>query len=219
MINPNDVGLIMFDLHGTISDSVSPMYEAISRAYTRLGWTLPFGKEELTVYLGRTSDEFYKLITPENKKSEWKETRKVVREESVKTFREFSQTFPGVKTTLEKLHNINYKLALYSGSSGKYIGNLIDTLKIRQYFDYVKRPDDDDMNRIELAKKIIEKYGMITGIVGDQKEDIETARQTNSLSIGVLYGYGGKEMEQADITINSFDELLSIFIKKDNIHQ
>jgi hypothetical protein len=34
------------------------------------------------------------------------------------------------------------------------------------------------------------------------------------LSVGALFGYGGKESEQADLTISKFDDLLGIFIAK-----
>ena len=72
----------------------------------------------------------------------------------------------------------------------------------------------------EEVKKIKEKYGGLTAaVVGDRCHDIEAARETNSLSIGALYGYGDKEPEEADIKINKFDDLLSIFDRRLPIFQ
>ncbi len=48
-------------------------------------------------------------------------------------------------------------------------------------------------------------------VIGDRIYDIEAAKKSNSISIGVLFGYGGKEPEQADITITDFPSLLNIF--------
>jgi len=211
MIKPDDVNLIIFDLHGTVSDSVKSMYKAITRAYTRLGWEIFFSEKELEKYLGAPSDEYYRLITPKEKLSLWQETRKAVREESARTFKTFSQSFPGVKETLETLKRRGYRLALYSGSSGRRMDSVIAPMGIKHVFDYIKNPTDNNMNKTELAKKLIIRFDAKAAIVGDSIQDIEAARATGSLSIGVLYGYGGREPEQADITIEKFDELLTIF--------
>jgi uridine kinase len=65
------------------------------------------------------------------------------------------------------------------------------------------------------VRKIRERFGGIkAAVVGDRCHDIEAARETESLSIGVLFGYGGNEPEKADITIKSFGELLNIFDRK-----
>lgn len=40
MINPNDVNLIIFDMDGTIIPSLEIVYEAIKRAFAKLGWPL-----------------------------------------------------------------------------------------------------------------------------------------------------------------------------------
>ena len=101
MINPNDINLIIFDLHGTLSDSVKPMYEAIKRAFTRLGWEVFFSEKELERYLGAPSDDYYQLITPKEKLALWQETRKAVREESDRTFKTSARAYTGVKETLE----------------------------------------------------------------------------------------------------------------------
>lgn len=213
MMNPNDINFIIFDLHGTISDSVKPMYEAIKKAYTRLGWEIFFSEKELERYLGAPSDEYYRLITPKEKLSLWQETRKAVREESARTFKAFSQSFPGVKETLETLKRRGYRLALYSGSSGRRMDNVIGPMGIKHVFDYIKNPEDNSLNKTELAKKLIDRFNAKAAIVGDSIQDIEAALATGAISIGVLYGYGGSEPEQADITISKFEELLTIFDK------
>jgi phosphoglycolate phosphatase len=211
MINPNEINLIIFDLHGTVSDSVKPMYEAIKRAYTRLGWEVFFSEKELERYLGAPSDEYYRLITPKEKIASWQETRKAIREESERTFKTLARPYPGAKETLETLKRRGYRLALYSGSSGRRMDSVIGPMGIKHLFDYIKNPEDNSLNKTELAKKLIERFKAKAAIVGDSIQDIEAARATGSLSIGALYGYGGEEPEQADITINEFGELLTIF--------
>jgi uridine kinase len=91
----------------------------------------------------------------------------------------------------------------------------MSALEIIDYYDYVECIQDNNLTKPALVRKIREKFGGLNAaIVGDRIHDIEAARETDSLSVGVLFGYGGKEPEQADLTINSFDELLSIFDRR-----
>jgi uridine kinase len=90
----------------------------------------------------------------------------------------------------------------------------MESLDIRHCFDYVECIQENKLDKIALARKIIDKFGATAAIVGDRSHDIEAARANDSLSIGALYGYGESEPEQADITINSFDRLLSIFDRR-----
>jgi phosphoglycolate phosphatase len=213
MINPKEINLIIFDLHGTISDSAKPMYEAIKKAYARLGWPLFFSEKELEKFLGAPSDEYYRLITPQEKQASWQEARKAIREEAERVLKTTARSYPGVKETLETLKRRGYRLALYSGSSGRRMDAVIAPMGIKHLFDYIKNPEDNSLNKTELAKKLIERFKAKAAIVGDSRQDIEAAGETGALSIGSLYGYGGEEPKQADITINQFDELLTIFDK------
>jgi uridine kinase len=86
---------------------------------------------------------------------------------------------------------------------------------LRDYYDYVECIEDNNLTKPELVKKIRDRFGGLTAaIVGDRVHDIEAARANDCLSVGVLFGYGGNEPEQADITINKFDDLLSIFDRR-----
>ena len=50
--------------------------------------------------------------------------------------------------------------------------------------------------------------------VGDGIDDIRAAQENGVMSVGALYGYGGKEPEQADFSIKVFHDLLDIFSNK-----
>ena len=120
-----------------------------------------------------------------------------------------------MKETLATLRKRGYKLAQYTNASTMYLNVVMSTLDMREYFDYIECIQDNNLTKPELVRKIKEKFGGLTAaMVGDRVHDIEAAKETDSLSIGVLYGYGGEEPKQADITINKFDDLLAIFDRK-----
>lgn len=215
MQTPNDVNLIIFDMDGTILPSIKPVYEAIKRAFAKLGWAVRFSEEDIKKFFGISSGELYQFIIPAESHLPWQEVREKVREEYAASFRELAGVFPGVMETLDILRKRGYRLALYSNSSTMYFDIVISALGIRDRFDYVECIGENDLTKTELVQKIKEKLGSSTAaIVGDRIHDIEAARETDSLSIGVLFGYGEKEPEQADFTINRFDELLCIFDRR-----
>jgi HAD superfamily hydrolase (TIGR01549 family) len=219
MINPNDVNLIIFDMDGTIIPSLPAVYESIKRAFTKLGWPVSFSPEEINQFFGITTTStkggLYEFITPPDSHLSIPEVREKVREEYEGTFRDIAQPYPGVKETLKTLRERGYKLAQYTNASTIYLNVVMSTLGIREYFDYIECIQDNNLTKPRLVQKIKEKFGGLTAaVVGDRCHDIEAARDTDSLSIGVLFGYGGEEPEQADITINKFDDLLSIFDRR-----
>ena len=111
MINPNDVNLIIFDMDGTIVSSLKPVYEAIKRAFVKLGWTVRFSEGDIKKFFGMPSGELYQFITPTDSHISWQEGQEKVREEYKISFREFASTFPGVTETLNTLRKRGYRLA------------------------------------------------------------------------------------------------------------
>ncbi len=219
MINPNDVNLIIFDMDGTIIPSLPAVYESIKRAFTKLGWPVKFTPEEINQFFGvttaSTTGGLYEFITPRDSHLSIAEVREKVREEYEGTFRDIAQTYPGVKETLKLLRERGYKLAQYTNASTMYLNVVMSTLNIREYFDYIECIQDNNLTKPRLIEKIREKFGGLTAaVVGDRVHDIEAARETGSLSIGALFGYGGEEPKKADIAINKFDDLLAIFDRR-----
>jgi phosphoglycolate phosphatase len=219
MINPNDVNLIIFDMDGTIIPSQPAVYESIKRAFAKLGWPVTFKAEDINQFFGVTTAStkggMYEFITPPDSHLSIPEVRQKVRDEYDAAFREMAHPYPGVKETLKTLRQRGYKLAQYTNASTAYLNVVMSSLGLRDYYDYIECIEDNNLTKPELVRKIRAHFGGANAaIVGDRVHDIEAARENNCLSIGALFGYGGNEPEQADLTINKFDDLLSIFDRR-----
>ena len=215
MIRPDDVDLIIFDLGGTIISEIKPDYEAVRRAFKKLGWEMPVSEvTDFSPYMALPSNEFYQAITPPEKRARWQEAREMVRREYYATFLEFSEFYPGVKQTLASLNQRGLRLAVYSRAESRLVIDVVTKLGIEKHFIYLKQPGDDVFDKENVARKIITGFKAKAAIVGDRMLDIEVAGKTGALSVGVLYGYGGKEMGKGDFTLNRFSDLLGIFSTK-----
>jgi uridine kinase len=224
MINPNDVNLIIFDMDGTIIPSLPAVYESIKRTFKKLGWAVNFGSADINRFFGMPSTQsgggLYEFITPPESHLPIPEVRERVRQEYTATFREMAQPYPGVRETLTILRKRGYHLVQYTNAATSYLEMVMSTLDTGKYFDHIECVHENDLTKTELVAKIKQQFGGLTAaVVGDRFHDIEAARETGSLSIGVLFGYGESEPEQADVTIEKFDDLLAIFDRKLPIFQ
>jgi uridine kinase len=219
MINPQDVGLIIFDMDGTIIASLPAVYESVKRAFKKLGWPVTFSPADINRFFGvsvaSTKGSMYEFITPPGSPISPDEVRELVRAEYHDAFRDILKPYPRVKETLAGLRRRGYKLAQYTNASTAYVDIVMECLNLRDSYDYVECIQDNNLNKTQLVKKIREHFGGIpAAVVGDRSHDIESARENDSLSIGALYGYGGEEPKEADLTINQFNDLLTIFDRK-----
>jgi phosphoglycolate phosphatase-like HAD superfamily hydrolase/uridine kinase len=218
MINPKDVNLIIFDMDGTIVMSQPLVYEAVKRAFKKLGWPVTIKKEEINRFIGvsvaSTTGSLYEFITPPNGGLTPDEVRELVRAEYPGIFRDTALAFPGVKETLAELRKRGYKLAQYTNASTMYLETVMSSLQLRDYYDYIECVEENHLTKNQLAGKIKEHFGLEAAIVGDRCHDIEAARENGCLSIGAGYGYGDKEPDEADLKINRFSDLLTIFDRR-----
>jgi len=216
MIDPNHVGLIIFDMDGTLVPSLPATFEAVKRAFARHGWPLTFGERDIEPFFGATSSTspggFYEFITPKGCTLSRLELREVLYKEYPDTFRELAQPYTGAAETLTTLRRRGYRLAIYTNASVHYLDMVMTATGLRGYFDHIECIEEHGLTKPDLVRRIRERFGGLnTAVVGDRAQDIEAARQTGSLAIGALYGYGGHEPESADITIHRFNEFLDIF--------
>jgi phosphoglycolate phosphatase-like HAD superfamily hydrolase/uridine kinase len=205
-------------MDGTIVASVPAVYEAIKRAFGKLGWPVTFNEADIQPYFGittaSTKGSMYEFITPPGSPLSPDEVREKVREEYPGAFNEVNMVYPGVKETLAELRKRGYKLAQYSNAATLYLNLVISSQGVRSYYDYAECIQDNGLTKNQLAGKIKKIFGVEAAIVGDRKHDIEAARENGCLSIGALYGYGGKEPDAADLTIKQFSGLLDIFDRR-----
>jgi uridine kinase len=215
MINSSNVNLLIFDLDGTLHPAMKPETEAIRRAYNKLSIHSDITERAIQQYIGFTSEEFWGKIIPPGTQFSWQEIREAVRHEYAGSMRDFATLYPRVKETFETLRKRGYCLSLCSNSSLAWFTSAISSLGIKECFAYFECHENNDLNKIQMVQKIKGKFGNPgTAVIGDRFSDIKAARENNALSIGVLYGHGGEEPRQADITIGAFFDLLGIFDRR-----
>jgi phosphoglycolate phosphatase len=211
----SDINLLIFDLDGTLSSSGPPIFEAVRRAFDKLGLPLTLSESDIQCYLGLSGDEFHQAIAASQDTLPWEELRQKVRSEYPEALASHASVFPCVLETLALLRRRGYVLAICSASGTSWFRICVKACGLEPYFGYIECAGDHGLTKTEMILKIKDTYpGLQAAVIGDRSVDIQAARETSSLSIGVRFGYGGSEPESADLKIDRFADLLNMFDRR-----
>ncbi len=223
-MNYKDKELIIFDLDGTLIDSIPDIRLAINNMLSYYD-VKPLTIEETTPFVGNGAK---KLV--ERALQHALQTEKITEELFEEAFKIYflayrealcveTYLYPNVLETLKYLHNIGYTLAICTNKPVEFIEPILNELSITQYFKYwigenslaEKKPNAAPLLHIAAKMNLdVNKCVMI----GDSKNDIQAAKNAAMESIGVSYGYNYNEHiseYNPTIVVDNFEELQSLF--------
>lgn len=203
-----DVDLLIFDIDGTLLDSVLFNVENMNRTLAHFGYSYRVNEEIVRSYLGCTAEEYYKGVLDENCWGAWEEIRAFNRANMAEVMTQYGRGFEGVLETFKTLYEEGYTLVLYSNCSRPYLESALDVIGIRELIDYTECVKDNGLEKNKLLKKILERYpNKKAAVVGDRIHDMEAARFNHLPCIAAMYGFGKDEMVNAKYKIEHISEL------------
>ena len=211
--------LIMFDLDGTLVDSVPDLAAAVDSAFVSQGLS-EVGEANVRLWVGDGAESLIRRAL-----SYVLDDVEDVFFENV--FSEFllsyggkvadkSKLYPGVKETLDVLYELSIPMAIVTNKPIAFTRTLLSSLNIDHFFSYVLGGDS-------LAKKkpdplplqtLMSKYGLFPSqvlMVGDSVNDILSARSAGCAVVAVSYGYNhGNDIYEAgaDLVVTTLVDLL-----------
>jgi len=207
------IKLIIFDLDGTLVDTVKDITNALNFALK------PYGQEALSVQDTRkmVGEGITKLIEKAlgDKKSRWSN---IVSKRFLDYYSEhiidYSSAYPHVREILEKLDG--YKKAVISNKREYLSRMLLDKLDLLKYFDLVVGSDTTAERKpssvpviYAITKLSVKSHESV--MVGDSNYDIEAGKKAGLKTVAVTYGYKDREhLVDADHIIDSLQDLLAL---------
>ncbi len=216
--------LILFDLDGTLVDSVPDLASALNNMLRTLE-RKTFSQDEVRSWVGdgtrvlvkrglSGSSTIDEMIDP------------VLFTEALDIFLTYyakhlcvdTITYPNVLTTLQALKAKNYRLALVTNKPYDFIEPLLKGLGLMGLFeltiggDSLSRRKPDPLPLLHVCERLNVSVSQCL-MVGDSKNDILAAKAANMQSIGVTYGYNYDEsisLYQPSSIIDDFSEILDL---------
>jgi phosphoglycolate phosphatase len=192
------VDLIVFDLDGTLADSLPDLAAAANYACRRLG--LPeHPPSAIQQMIGGGEKTFARRFIGEQHQDLFEEALRLYLEYYSRHCGDQTRLYPGVKETLAALPA--KRLAVLSNKMARLSRQVVEVLGIAPFFAAVKGGDSYGALKPspEGLTTLIKELGgepERTLMVGDKTADILTGRGAGAHTLAVTYGYG--ELEALD---------------------
>ena len=217
--------LIIFDLDGTLIDSVPSLAYSINLMLKELGKDeLP--QELIREFVGNGADMLVKralvgkkeIIDGEIKEDYFQNAKELLLKYYAQNLNQKTILYPDVIDTLDKLKEQGYTLALATNKPIEFVPDILEYFNLDSYFKVTlgggstkhKKPNPEILLKICNDLNIPSSKSLM---VGDSSSDILAAKAANMDSIALTYGYNqGINLEDLEPTVicNSFKTILDL---------
>jgi len=213
--------VIIFDLDGTLIDSSPDLALAINHMLKKVNRNT-FSLDEIHHWVGNGAETLVRralsgssTIDNNINKDEFKKALDIFLKFYAENLAVATVTYPHVLSTLSKLKEHGYRLAIVTNKPFDFVAPILKELKLEAFFelylggDSLKERKPNPAPLLYICKKLnvnVEESVM----VGDSKNDILAAQDCNMQSIGVTYGYNYGEpiaTHNPDIYFSDFSEI------------
>lgn len=183
---------IIFDLDGTLVDTVTDVTKGVNRALDKMGFA-PISVEQVKKAIGPGREEFIKAIFPGEENPDVKKFLTIFREYYWDQCLERTVLFDGMEQVLSQLDDRT--LAVASNKPKAFTEKILLGLGVRERFKAVVGPEDVTHAKPH-PEMIIKTLDVVGGkpsrtlLVGDTDKDILAGRGAGVGVCGVRYGYG-----------------------------
>ncbi|KAF1071016.1 MAG: Phosphoglycolate phosphatase [Pseudomonas citronellolis] len=215
--------LVMFDLDGTLVDSVPDLAAAVDSMLTSLG-RAPAGLSQVRHWVGNGARVLVRRALAGGI-----EHAAVGEEEAEQALALFMQAYsgshaatevyPGVVDTLKWLHKHEVELALITNKPEQFVGPLLDEMKLGKFFRWIvggdtlpqQKPDPAALLFVMKMAGVAPEESLF---IGDSRNDVLAAKAAGVRSVGLTYGYNhGRPIaeEQPTLVLDDLRQLLPCF--------
>jgi len=185
---------ILFDLDGTLWDSVDGICTAWNRGLVQHGLAPLLTREKLIGQMGKLLPDIAAALLPDLAP----ERRTALLEaccgiENDYLAREGGTLYPGVPQTLERLSG-QVPLAIVSNCQGGYIESFFAAHSLRSYFSDYENPGRTGLDKAGNIRLVVERNSWKNPVyVGDTQGDCTAAAAAGVPFVHAAYGFGAVE--------------------------
>jgi phosphoglycolate phosphatase len=207
--------LIVFDLDGTLIDSIPDLTAAINHMRSGFGLSL-LSQGEVTVLVGEGARRLVEDALPGFSPEEQQQGLECFLEYNFKHIVDETRLYPGVIETLQTLQERGYILTVASNKSEPHCKEILRLLKVEHYFSAVLGAESASERKPSPAPlfQLMQQFGVTSGetvMVGDSINDVKAGKSAGVLTIGCEFGYGtDAELAGADCTITSLEQVVTL---------
>ena len=210
--------LVIFDLDGTLLDTINDLKEAVNHAMSLRGFPT-FTRNEVMAMVGHGARNLMRKALPDGHKDD--DTADAAyndfRAYYINHIDTYTKPFSGIQDLLTQLHQKGIMLAVASNKFQEGTEHLIKEFFPEIPFvavlggrpDFPLKPDPEIVNEV-LCKAGVKKEDTV--MIGDSPTDMETATNGGVRGIAVNWGYRDMSSNENILVANSVEELKQILL-------
>ncbi|WP_371370014.1 phosphoglycolate phosphatase [Pseudomonas sp. QL9] len=215
--------LVMFDLDGTLVDSVPDLAAAVDKMLLQLDRPAA-GLEAVRHWVGNGARVLVRRalagdIEHEGVSEEDTERALALFMDAYADSHALTEVYPGVVDTLKWLKKRDVELALITNKPERFVGPLLDEMGLGKFFRWIvggdtlpqQKPDPAALLFVMKAAGVDADDALF---VGDSRNDVLAAKAAGVRSVGLTYGYNhGRPIdeEQPTLVVDDLRQLLPCF--------
>jgi len=194
--------LVMFDLDGTLMDSVPDLAAAVDKMLMLLGRE-PSGIERVRDWVGNGSRVLVRRalagqLDHDGVSDELADEALALFMQAYAGGHELTAVYPGVRECLDWLREREVKLAIITNKPAQFIEPLLEEKGLAGYFDWLVGGDTLPQQKPDPAALfwVMDKAGVAPGeslFVGDSRNDVRAAKAATVRCAALTYGYNHGE--------------------------
>ncbi|AQW70196.1 phosphoglycolate phosphatase [Pseudomonas fulva] len=198
--------LVMFDLDGTLVDSVPDLAAAVDRMLLELGRPAA-GLDAVRQWVGNGAQVLVRRALAGD--IDHAGVDDALAEQALALFmdayaesHDLTVVYPGVQDTLRWLRKRGVEMALITNKPERFVGPLLDQMKLGSYFRWIiggdtlaqKKPDPAALLFVMQMAGVTPQQALF---VGDSRSDVLAAKAAGVQCVGLTYGYNhGRPIEE-----------------------
>lgn len=213
--------LVMFDLDGTLMDSVPDLAAAVDKMLMLLGRE-PAGIERVRDWVGNGSRVLVRRalagqLDHDGVADELADEALALFMQAYAGGHELTAVYPGVRDCLDWLREREVKLAIITNKPAQFIEPLLEEKGLAGYFDWLVGGDTLPQQKPDPAALfwVMDKAGVAPSeslFVGDSRNDVRAAKAATVRCVALTYGYNHGEPiadEQPALVLDDLRELVA----------
>ncbi len=211
----NRIKLAIFDLDGTLIDSLEDLTDATNFMLSGMGKENMNG-EQVKKLVGQGARRLVERAIPGVSTDDLERALGYFISYNDEHIVDKTRLYPDVQGTLMSLRESGCRLAVISNKNSALCRKVINALGVEDFFEAVMGADTMPFRKPspEPVLKLLRDFGVNAEnavIVGDSINDVAAGKAAGILTVGCTYGYGElSEVEGADYVVEAFQEILDL---------
>ena len=193
------IGLLIFDLDGTLFRSDSVTVPAVQGSFTDSGLPGP-PRETILPLIGTPMDSVRSWVRQRCPEHRVDDLIAEIERRELGLIASDGRLYAGIRDTLLGLRAAGYQIALCTNGPTGYVRRVVESQRLGRFLDAARNRTSAADTKPAMVRSILEELdGRPAVVIGDRLADIEAAHDNGLRAIAASYGYGtDAEMASAD---------------------